>query len=55
MQDDQLLQTLGVSRSDRGLSAIRSFQDFPKNTAWRAKLRSALLSGAGRRASGERR
>ena len=55
LQDYQLLQTLGVSRSDRRLSAIRSFEDFPKNAAWRAKLRSALLSGAGRRASGERR
>lgn len=49
LQDYALLQTLGVERSNRKLSAIKSFEDFPKSAPWRMKLRSDLLSGARRK------
>lgn len=45
LQDYALLQTLGVGRNSRLLSAIRSFQDFPKSESWILKTRQALFAG----------
>jgi len=42
MQDYRLLQTLGIDRGDRRLSALRSFEDFPKDAAWRSNVKSSL-------------
>jgi len=45
LQDYRLLQTLGVSREDASLAALRSFEDFPKTAAWRDAVRLQLLTG----------
>jgi len=42
LQDYQLLQTLGVERGDRRMVSLRSFEDFPKDAAWRTKIKAAL-------------
>ncbi len=44
MQDYALLQTLGIDREDKLLSAIKSFEDFPKDASWRQKARAKLFS-----------
>lgn len=49
LQDYQLLQTLGVSREDKAFKAIRDFNDFPKDSAWRLRLRQRLLKAADQR------
>ena len=43
MQDYALLQTLGVDRGGKLLADIKSFCDFPKDPAWRIRLRRRLL------------
>ncbi|MCD6285652.1 MAG: DUF4091 domain-containing protein [Anaerolineae bacterium] len=45
LQDYRLLQTLGVSREDASLAALRSFEDFPKTASWRDAVRLQLLTG----------
>ena len=42
LQDYRLLQTLGIERGARRLAALRSFEAFPKNAAWRFKIKAAL-------------
>ncbi|MCK4626908.1 MAG: DUF4091 domain-containing protein, partial [Phycisphaerae bacterium] len=49
LQDYALLQTLGVGRDDRLLSAIREYDDFPFSPAWIANARRKLFA----RATGE--
>lgn len=49
LQDYALLQTLGVEPGDRRLAPLRSFQDFPKDPAWRLKLKAALYRMKGTR------
>lgn len=44
MQDYALLQTLGIDRESKLLSAIKSFEDFPKDADWRRRARHALLT-----------
>jgi hypothetical protein len=43
LQDYRLLQTLAMDRNDRKLAPLKSFEDFPKDAAWRMKVKSALL------------
>ena len=43
LQDYRLLQTLGVPRDHPQLADIHSFEDFPKDAAWRDAVRRALL------------
>ncbi len=45
MQDYALLQTLGVDRCGKLLADIKSFSDFPKDAAWRIRMRRRLLAG----------
>ena len=42
LQDYALLQTIGLDRENRRLAPLRSFEDFPKDAAWRLKVKSAL-------------
>ncbi len=42
LQDYRLLQTLGIDRGDRRLAPLRSFEAFPKDAAWRFKIKAAL-------------
>ncbi|MFO7534072.1 MAG: DUF4091 domain-containing protein [Kiritimatiellia bacterium] len=39
LQDYRLLQTLAIARDDRRLAALQSFQNFPKNPAWRLQAK----------------
>lgn len=43
MQDYALLQTLKIDRDCKFMSEIKSFEDFPKDPEWRAKIRATLL------------
>ena len=43
LQDYALLQTLGIDRDCKFMTDIKSFEDFPKNPEWRAKVRAMLL------------
>jgi len=43
LQDYALLQTLAIARDDPRLAPLRSFADFPKDAAWRSRLRADLL------------
>jgi len=44
LQDYALLQTLGVDRNSEALSAIQSYQDFPRTAQWIQKARSTLFN-----------
>jgi hypothetical protein len=46
LQDYRLLQTLAIDRDDRRLAPLQSFQDFPKNPAWRLQAKAALYRQA---------
>jgi hypothetical protein len=39
LQDYSMLQTLGIARDDKMLSALKSFDDFPKTEKWRNSCR----------------
>ena len=43
LQDYQLLQTLNVSRDDAMFRKVKGFDDFPKQSSWRLKLRKKLF------------
>ncbi len=43
MQDYALLQTLGIERDDKLFAKVKSFDDFPKDPAWRLKVRAELF------------
>ncbi len=43
LQDQALLQTLGVKPTDRALAMLHNFEDFPKSTAWIHATRKAVL------------
>ncbi len=43
LQDYQLLETVHVDRACRMMTEIKSFEDFPKDPEWRAKMRASLL------------
>jgi hypothetical protein len=45
LQDYRLLQTLHIPRESALLGDLHSFEDFPKDGAWRSGARTALLSG----------
>ena len=45
MQDYALLQTLNIDKDSSLLSALKSFQDFPKNGKWVHNMRQKLLFG----------
>ena len=45
LQDYQLLQTLEISRNDAIFKKIKGFNDFPKQSSWRTKLRKKLFEG----------
>ena len=45
LQDNRLLQTLGIARDHELLAELRSFEDFPKAATWRAEVRRRLLEG----------
>lgn len=53
LQDYALLQTLGVARDDPLLEPLRAMDDFPKDAAWRLKLKATLYArgAAGRSAA----
>ncbi len=42
LQDYALLQTLDTARDDRRLAPLKSFEAFPKDAAWRLKVKAAL-------------
>jgi len=44
LQDYTLLQKLKVSRDDKLLASIRSFEDFPKTATWRDAARAKLFA-----------
>lgn len=48
LQDYALLQTLSVNRSDQRLAAMKSFERFPKNAAWRLALKAGLYKQGGK-------
>lgn len=43
LQDYALLQTVGIERGAKLLAELKSFEDFPKNEAWRRAARRQLL------------
>jgi hypothetical protein len=43
LQDQALLQTLGVEPKGRALAMLHSFEDFPKSEAWIHSTRKAIL------------
>jgi hypothetical protein len=43
LQDQALLQTLGVEPKGRALAMLHSFEDFPKSEAWIHATRKAVL------------
>jgi hypothetical protein len=43
LQDQALLQTLGVDPNGRALAMLKSFEDFPKSEAWIHATRKAIL------------
>ncbi|NLF23086.1 MAG: DUF4091 domain-containing protein [Lentisphaerae bacterium] len=49
LQDYALLQAAGLERDDPLLADLRSFADFPKQTAWRLAAKSRLYARAARR------